>query len=363
MATIREKQPGVWEIRVFTGRDERGRPTQTSRTVRGTKRDAQRKAAELTMRAPTSAAGRTVADALDAWVAANTATWSASSKRDQASRAKLVKADRIAEIKLARLSVAEVERWHARLRDAGVGEASIRNRHQALRAALTQAVRWGWVSSNVAASARLSQPRRKPRAGMSPEDVRSVLAAAASFDPAAELALRLAAVTGARRAELAALRWDDLQGNRLVIDGAVEVVRNEDGPPSLVDAAAKTANQRTVALDSATVKKIGALARDRAEFTPWMFSTDDEPANPDRIGWWWRRARELSGIDQSWRLHDLRHWSATVGISRGHDVRTVAARLGHANPDMTLRVYAHVVAAADEAMGATLGDVLAGEDE
>ena len=40
MATIREKQPGVWEVRVFTGRDDRGRPTQTSRTVRGGKRDA-----------------------------------------------------------------------------------------------------------------------------------------------------------------------------------------------------------------------------------------------------------------------------------------------------------------------------------
>ena len=30
MATIREKRPGVWEIRVFTGTDARGRPTQLS---------------------------------------------------------------------------------------------------------------------------------------------------------------------------------------------------------------------------------------------------------------------------------------------------------------------------------------------
>ncbi len=46
MATIREKRPGVWEVRAFTGRDERGRPTQVSQTVHGTKRDAQRVAAE-----------------------------------------------------------------------------------------------------------------------------------------------------------------------------------------------------------------------------------------------------------------------------------------------------------------------------
>ncbi|MCU1504111.1 MAG: hypothetical protein JWM12_3465, partial [Ilumatobacteraceae bacterium] len=47
MATMREKQPGVWEVRVFTGTNARGRPTQLSRSVRGSKRDARRVAAEL----------------------------------------------------------------------------------------------------------------------------------------------------------------------------------------------------------------------------------------------------------------------------------------------------------------------------
>src|ERR1039458_4109114 len=35
MATIRERLPGVIEVRVFVGRDEAGRPVQVSRTVRG----------------------------------------------------------------------------------------------------------------------------------------------------------------------------------------------------------------------------------------------------------------------------------------------------------------------------------------
>ena len=33
MATIRQKRPGVWEVRVFTGRNADGRPTQVSKTV------------------------------------------------------------------------------------------------------------------------------------------------------------------------------------------------------------------------------------------------------------------------------------------------------------------------------------------
>jgi hypothetical protein len=57
----------VFEVRFFTGRDTNGRPTQCSKTVRGTKRDARRIAAQLESRRPSNGAGRTVAAVLDAW--------------------------------------------------------------------------------------------------------------------------------------------------------------------------------------------------------------------------------------------------------------------------------------------------------
>ena len=58
-----------------------------------------------------------------------------------------IKRDPIVRVPLARLSVSDVERWHVRLRRAGVNDPAIRNQHTALRAALSQAVRWGWASS------------------------------------------------------------------------------------------------------------------------------------------------------------------------------------------------------------------------
>lgn len=54
----------------------------------------------------------------------------------------------------------------------------------------------------------------------------------------------------------------------------------------------------------------------------------------------------------------MRHWSATIAIGQGHDVRTVAGRLGHANPAMTLRVYAHALDSADVQLADSLGAVL-----
>ena len=182
--------------------------------------------------------------------------------------------------------------------------------------------------------------------------------AAATIDPAAALALRVAAAAGARRAELASLRWTDVHGNQLLIDSAIEVVRHGDGKPTLHEAATKTANSRSVTLDTETLAMIEALRVEREPYGPWMFGLGPEMVSPDRIGWWWKRARDLSGIEGHWRLHDLRHWSATVAIGQGHDVRTVAGRLGHANPAMTLRVYAHAFAAADQAVAQGIGDML-----
>ena len=97
---------------------------------------------------------------------------------------------------------------------------------------------------------------------------------------------------------------------------------------------------------------------ERSVVCPCMFSIDSGPANPDRTGSWWRRARERAGIDAQWRLHDLRHWPASTAITSGHHVRTVAGRLCHANAAMTLRVYVHAVQVADKAVAETLAAAL-----
>jgi integrase len=260
---------------------------------------------------------------------------------------------------VARVGVADIELWHARMRKQKVGESAIRCRHAVLRAALAQALRWDWVGSNPASQARLRQPKRAPREAMTDDDVRAALAAATSFDRAAGVALRLAAIAGLRRAEIAALQWTDLRGNQLKVDSSACAIRR--GDDSYVDdVPTKTANARTVTLDDETVQDIMQLRSVRQVVSPYLFSDTTDPANPDRIGWWWTRARELSGIDKKWRLHDLRHWTATTAITSGHDVRTVAGRLGHANPAMTLRVYAHVVQGADQSLAETLAAALDG---
>ena len=288
-------------MRAFTGRDALGRPTQVSRTVRGGKREAERVAAELTLRRGSAAGKITVSELLDLWIEQHAPTWSPSTLANHKSRVIQVKSDPIAKIRLARLSAVDVDRWHARLARNGVGDGSIRNQHQVLRAAVTQAVRWGWVMTNVVAVAQLGKRKQVPRGALGEDEVRRVLAAseeladALEVEPAAPIALRLAAITGARRSELAALRWVDLDGDRLTIDSSVAIIRHgtPDAPstPTLRDDPTKTANRRTVTLDATTAEALQRLRRLQRSLGPWILNVGEQPVNPERIGAWWRRAR------------------------------------------------------------------------
>ena len=360
MASIREKRPGYWEVRVFVGYDDEGKPVQVSRSVKGGKRDAERLAAQLAARPAPRSGKLTVAELLDEYLEHKSPGWSMSSQRDYASRSERIKADLIAEKPLTRVSVTEVDRWHLRLHKAGVGEAQIRNLHTLLRAALGQAVRWELISANPAASASPQRRKRAPRGVMSVEEVAEALTVAAEVHSHAPLALRLAAVAGARRAELAALRWDSVVDGRLIIDRNITVDRSmpSDDPARLKLTPTKTGEQRAISLDEHTLSLVEAARAERANGSPWMFSDDEHPPSPDRVGWWWKRTRKLAELDPKWRLHDLRHWSATHAIAGGHNVRSVAARLGHADPTTTMRTYAHALDGLDQAIADTVAGVL-----
>ncbi len=358
MATIRERRPGVWEVRGYTGLDTKGKPTQVSRTVHGTKKDAQLAAAELTVKPARNAGGRKLSQLLDEWIDIKTPRWADLTIRDQTGRAKQVSADPIGNMSVASIGVSDVDRWVSRLRKAGVGEGSIRNQHTVLRSALQQAVRWEWIPSNPASNAPIESPKRQQQRTLTNEEVRSVIVAGAEVHELAPLAFRLGAEMGARRSELAALRWDKFVGDKVVVDGQIIVSTDADGVRAARLKPTKTGSRRVVTLSPVLLAMVEEARGKYGSVTTWLFGPDAEPPNPDRIGWWWRRSREIAGIEAHWRLHDLRHWSATEAIASGQDVRTVANRLGHSDPSMTLRVYAHAVGAADEALAQILGHAL-----
>lgn len=98
------------------------------------------------------------------------------------------------------------------------------------------------------ASPRLRTGRRTTRPD--PEQVVSILDAARHDGTRTALGLRLAAVSGARAAEVVALRWDDLNGDRLGIGRQ----RHSEGGKALVRDQTKSGGARVVVLDRGTLE-------------------------------------------------------------------------------------------------------------
>lgn len=63
------------------------------------------------------------------------------------------------------------------------------------------------------------------------------------------------------------------------------------------------------------------------------------------------------------RLHDLRHVHATLLLIAGVPVHVVAERLGHADPAITLRVYAHVIRQHADQAANTFAAAVDGDDQ
>lgn len=260
------------------------------------------------------------------------------------------------------MTTESLDRWYTSLHSGGTSAANIRNYHALLRRAIGQGVRWGWMRSNPVTLATPPRVARPQVRAMSAGDVIAVIEAASAECFLAGLALRLAAVTGIHRGELAGLQWEDLDGDLLTISrsltAAYEGNRESRKPTSIAIGPTKTHAMRRLTLDADSIALVGAWRDEctqhasalRAELGPWMISLEPgsgAPCSPDWLTRIWARARAAAGLDPKWRLHDLRHWAATTLIASGEDIRLVAGRLGHARPATTLDVYAHFIDGAD----------------
>ena len=170
----------------------------------------------------------------------------------------------------------------------------------------------------------------------------------------------LAAYTGARRGELLYLRWPaiDLDAAEITLGGSVTVIRG-----NRVEGTTKGGRSRVISIDADTVTILREHRQRQAEErqsagTAWngtsglVFTTRwGEPLFPDTVTA--LMTKLINRHNQSIRpparplpharLHDLRHLHATTLLLAGVPVHVVAARLGHADPAVTLRVYSHVL--------------------
>ena len=369
---MRERRPGVWELVVQLPRDATtARARQLSRTVHGTKREAQRALAALVTEVSAgkiTSSTTTLRELLTRWLDHVADQLSPTTVREYRRLvSKMIEPD-LGKLTLRRVTTQRLDAYYATLsRERGLSAASVRHVHAVLRGALGQAVRWGWIPTNPAASASPPKIRRREINPPAIGDTRALLATADEQDPSFGALLRVLAATGARRGEVCGLRWSDIdRGSRtLAIQRSVASVA---GGTVVKDT--KTHAARRIAIDPETLAVLDAqrvrmeelAAVCRLEFDPdgFVFTSEpdgSQPLHPDTVTGNFRRICDRVGLTGV-RLHDLRHLHATQLLAAGVPVRTVSGRLGHANAATTLNVYAHFLEASDRDAADVIGGLL-----
>ena len=358
--SIRQRSPGHWEIRIDAGRDNAGKRIRHWRSVKGTKKDAVAEKNRLIriLESGTSLSGEklTCREFLRRWLSDYAAT--------RVSNKTLQRYSEICELHLiphfGNLALSKLEPLHIQtayakmLRDGRVKGGPLSGRtvlhhHRVLRQALSQAVAWKLLQRNPADL--IDAPRAKKAVVCVYDEAQAheLLVRLSGSD--LHLPVAIALHTGMRRGEILALRWSDIDFERLQI----QVSRSlEQVKRVLTVKGTKTGKSRTISIGPALIKVLRSHKAQQnterlglGEFfedNDLVYSgPDGTPKVPHCLSDAFRAAKRRITQLPSLTFHGLRHTHATILLRNGIHIKVVSERMGHSSVAITLEVYGHVI--------------------
>jgi integrase len=379
---IRPRGRRSWELKFDAGRDPAtGERKIQHHSFKGTKSEAKIKLAELiaavgkgTYVEPSKlTVAEHVRDRIDQWEESGAISPRTAQRYRQLLDGQI--APRIGARLIQKLSTRDVERWHADLKTSGrrrgkggISPRTVVHAHRVLCHALDDANRHDLVSRNVA---KLQPPPKVQPGEMPILDREGIAALIAELRGHVLYAPAIVALfTGMRLGEILALRWRtaDLDGKVIRVREALE----ETKAHGIHIKRPKTkAGRRDIGLPDIVIETLREYRRQQLEVRvalgigkppadALVFPTlEGDPQSPNDVSRAWGIAARNLGIPEI-TLHGLRHTHASQLIDAGVDIVTISKRLGHASPDVTLRVYAHLFRKDDDKAAAAINAALAG---
>lgn len=273
---------------------------------------------------------------------------------------------RIGSIKLKKLTTRHLQKLYKELlesgrihvgknQDKGLSTTTVYSVHLMLHTALERAVKERLIPRNPCEDCIVPKPRKLDMKILPPEHMKAYLEAAEQRGLLPMFYLEL--VSGLRKGELVALRWDDLNIQQRTISVSRQYVRNPDG--SLELTRPKTENSvRLVSIPQAAVELL-IQEHDKHPDSPYLFPSPltGEMYHPDSVVNLHKKILKDAGLGHL-RFHDLRHTFATTALQNGVDVKTVSSMLGHFDAGFTLRTYTHATRQKQDEAAQTMGNFM-----
>ena len=234
-------------------------------------------------------------------------------------------------------------------------------RYQAMLSSIfKKGVQWGLINENPCSRAEHPKAEEIDVRVLTEEEIPKLLDALSDAPPQYSVITQLALLLGARRGEICALRWSDIDFEK----GTLSIKRTVQSIPGigLVFNTPKTRRGKRCLrigadcvellqeyrryqkaerfrIGSAWVRKVtlenGKVVDNDMLFTKW----NGEPMDPDIISSWFPKFLEAHNLPDV-NFHSLRHSNASILIAAHVSITTVSGRLGHAQTSTTLNYYA-----------------------
>lgn len=377
---IRRRGDRSWAIVIELDRDpQTGKRRQKWHSVKGTKKEAERRLTELLHQVNTGAYVEptkfTVGAFLEQWL------------RDYAQGAVrpttldsyryLIErhiAPALGRVPLAALKPLDLQRFYAEKLNSGrldgrggLSARSVQYIHGLLRESLGSAVKWELISRNPAEAV---DPPRQERREMQVLDVDAVQVFLEAARGTRFYALWVLDVTtGLRRGELLGLRWEDvdLEAGILTVRQTLVCLRGK----LLIQPRAKT--HKSIRVVSLPEMALAALRDHQTQqldeqkfFGPGyedhglIFCTPEgRPMDPNKLARrFFKPLLRRAGLPNI-RIQDLRHTHATLLLGAGVNLKLVSDRLGHTTTRMTADIYSHVLPRMRDEVAAVVDKLLA----
>lgn len=343
VASIKQRPDGVWRARY---RDESGR--EHAKHFR-TKREGQAWLAEANVALASGThiaparAKLTLGEWADQWIEGY-ARNRTSTVRQAKTHLAIITAD-LWHRPLRAVRPSEVRTWVVGLSGKGYAPSYVYALHARLSQLFADAVHDGVAAKNPCSRKTAPAAEQRPYVATTEQVWALHDAMPDHFKPV----ILLGAFAGLRVAEIAALRMVDVDFMRGVITPAIqypdEPLKTDESknPIPIPTDLAVMLNANPVTWGSTTIV-VGAFGR---------------PVSPYTIETAFRTARAaVEGLPEGFRVHDLRHYFASLLISAGLDIKTVQARLRHASAKTTLDTYGHMWPDRDESSRSAVAGVL-----
>ena len=212
-----------------------------------------------------------------------------------------------------------------------------------------QAIKWELVDKNPNLKATKPKREKKERRFYDLQQIDELLKCLENESIKYKALITLALDSGARRSEICALKWNDINfdTHTLRIDNSLKVVRG------VVDEGkTKTpSSNRVIILNNGTIEILKEYKKWQDEYKKQMgkqwkganrvfISKFGGHMNPDTCSKIINKIVKKYGLDDL-TFHELRHTSATYLINKGMNPKAVSERLGHSDTSVTMEIYSH----------------------